>query len=118
MNDIQRFFAWFEGFVENIESQPTPEQWSKVKDKILSLANINLEAAAMVPQAMQTPKPAEALIRPTNATQWTAQYQGHLIELGADMETARDFVSEVTVDLSRLPRDVAKADMARFGVTA
>ena len=73
MNDIQRFFAWFEGFVENIPGEPTREQWDKVVNRINALKDVDLAAAAMTPASAATPKPQQPMIKPTNATQWKAQ---------------------------------------------
>ena len=35
--NIQQFKAWFEGFSENIGTEPTPKQWAKIKAKIHEL---------------------------------------------------------------------------------
>ena len=108
MNDIQRFFAWFEGFVENIPGEPTREQWDKVVNRINALKDVDLAAAAMTPASAATPKPQQPMIKPTNATQWKAQYQGILSEkYGIDDEAARDFANEISVDLNRMPADAA-----------
>lgn len=35
--NITEFKAWFEGFSENIDETPTPEQFEKIKAKIAEL---------------------------------------------------------------------------------
>jgi hypothetical protein len=36
---LSEFKAWFEGFTDNIDGAPTPEQWAKVKEKVALLSS-------------------------------------------------------------------------------
>lgn len=34
---VNEFKAWLEGYSENISDCPTPEQWKKIKEKLLNM---------------------------------------------------------------------------------
>lgn len=109
MADVKEFLSWFSGFAENIEGAPTEKQWERVKAKIAELEVPVYAGAPFPPPPVVTP-PAP-LAKPTNATQWRAQYQGALIELGADMESAKEFAASVPVDLNVSPKAQAEQDI-------
>lgn len=111
MNDLQKFLAWFEGFSENISSVPTAEQWERVKGKI-----VLLDAACIAYSdgggVMAAPPPPPKPVKPSTPTQWKAMYQGRLIELGVDMDSAREFAHDVAVNMDVMPDIQAEADVA------
>lgn len=106
MSSLRRFLDWFEGFNENIEEQPTPKQWERIKAKVEDLyANVGEEPepgmiAAHVPQA---PK------KPETPAQWKSAAKAFLIEHGFDPESADDILANVPVDLSVDPAIVARS---------
>lgn len=110
MADVKEFLSWFSGFAENIEEAPSEKQWQRVKAKIEELRAAPVYAGAPFPPPPVVTPPAP-LAKPTNATQWRAQYQGALIELGADMDSAKEFAASVAVDLNVSPRAQAESDI-------
>lgn len=108
MNNLRDFLNWFSGYAENVKKQPTPSQWARIKEKVRVLeqmADAGPEAAAPAPVAKPT-----RMTKPSNAREWKAQYQGALIEMGVDSESAREFAATADVDLARDPVAAAKAD--------
>lgn len=113
MNHIAKFLSWFEGFAENIKAKPDAEQWQRVKDKVAELAQLATQPEAVhagypFPPPPEPPKP----VKPSTPTQWKAMYQGRLIELGVDMDSAKEFTHDVAVNMDVMPDIQAEADVA------
>lgn len=117
MASLNDFLNWFAGYAENIEKAPTAKQWQRIVAKVEELNDARAagEPERAVANAPSPPQP-RGDAKPTTATAWKAQYQGALIEGGCDEETAKDFVSEVKVDLSTPPKEAAADTLASLGI--
>jgi len=42
---LVKFLSWFCGYVENIDTVPTPEQWGRIKGQVMALERYAVEHA-------------------------------------------------------------------------
>lgn len=53
---LLEFKAWFEGFAENIATQPNPGQWERIKQKISELGTtVNVAVPSVFQPLMYSP---------------------------------------------------------------
>ena len=113
MNPLHDFLTWFDGWAENIDKAPTAKQWERTKAKVEQTRAIAPGAVSQVsPAAAPAPPPPPA--KPTTPTAWKAQYQGALMELGLDPESAKEYAQGVAVAMDRSPAAVAKETLAEM----
>ena len=105
MADICSFLSWFDGFAENIKKQPTPEQWARIKSKVL-----DLEAAPEPRAAAPAAPAAPALpVKPRNEREWRVLCEMALQEEGCDPATAGELMVGITPDMAMDPYIAARA---------
>lgn len=105
IDDAKTFFAWFQGYTEDIDGAPSERQWKRIKGQIDELAKVIQGAPVAAPAIGGTiplshavepaPKPKP---KPTNISEWLLQYKEALVELGLDEESAVDFTEEYGED--------------------
>ena len=82
MNDLRDFLNWFDGFAENINKQPSPKQWTKIKERVAGLQSVGIPLSA-IPFAADS-----NIIRPTSASKPPqAAYRFMIDENGVVMRT-------------------------------
>lgn len=112
MSELRDFLNWFEGFSENIGKQPKPDQWEKIKTRIMALKAFADQPVVLGPSPFPpAPAPAPALQKPTTEAQWKSQYIHFMCELGCDIDTAKEFADDMeSVDIGKDPKASAETD--------
>ena len=105
--NLRDFLFWYEGFAENVAEQPTPTQWSRIKDRLGRLKEEVLAAPIMAPSASAAPAPVVQTSTEHTAWSWKRDVKAALEEHGYDPESADEVLVTITVDLSQSPQLVA-----------
>lgn len=97
MSDLPTFLAWFSGFAENIKKQPTPDQWARIVAKIEQIDPGSAPQAGLYAPAAPNP-PVET--KPTTPLQWKSVFIGELVEIGFDLDSAKEIAAKAVPDLA------------------
>lgn len=127
---MSRFLAWFEGFAENIEKQPSVKQWARIREEIGKLHETTAapvvlaeggkaEKAAVVLSVAAEPAP---LAIPQTQKEWFDGYIAAMERLGWDAESALEMRGSgsdgVSFDPTEDPKAAAQRMHARWGVSS
>lgn len=109
MSTFHDFLTWFDGWSENIETQPTAKQWARLREKVAEVRKVEPVPSAVpsVPplgwppvSANETPAPT-GLMPPTNEREFKSQFVAVLVEnVGMDLESANDVWADYKRDHS------------------
>lgn len=113
-NDLRSFLDWFEGFSENLEKPPNAKQWDRIRTRILALkSSPDVDAPVQQPKKAEPMQPVKR--KPANIDEWRYDFIQACVELGADDETAREFLAEYPEpDLSLDPSNEARKAIGPF----
>ena len=105
--NLRDFLFWYEGFAENVDEQPTPTQWSRIKDRLGRLKEEVLAVPVSATSASAAPAPAVQTSTEHTVWSWRRDVKAALEEHGYDPESADEVLVKITVDLSQSPQAVA-----------
>lgn len=114
--ELRDFLNWFEGFADNLGGKaPKPDQWAKIRERILALKAIADQAPTPAPAAVIVSRDPEVDANP-GGTHTTEFWKGQVLkaltsdEIGLDDESAREIIrgDGFIVDLNLDPMTAAR----------
>ena len=93
MSGFHDFLTWFDGWSENIETQPTEKQWIRLRAKVAEVRNAEpAPQQVFIPgQVLQVSPPPPPV---KNEAWWRAQFMEKVLEMGWDPESGHDALSD------------------------
>ena len=125
MSQLSEFFAWCEGFCENIDKEPNAKQWKTLRAKLSDMAKLTSNGADDFAAAPAQPSlksnagatvvqlPVQPKI-PNTKPAWLAAFTAALLEQGCDLESAKEFAKDVQWNKDIDPKESAQETFNQF----